>query len=81
MNAATLAGRQSSSPWYREPWPWLLMAGPLIVIIAGLVTAWLAVTSSDGLVTDDYYKKGLAAGETWPKAIRRKRSALPRASC
>lgn len=40
------------------------MAGPFVVIIAGLVTAWLAVTSSDGLVADDYYKKGLAAGET-----------------
>lgn len=40
------------------------MAGPFIVIVAGIVTAWLAVTSSDGLVTDDYYKKGLMAGET-----------------
>lgn len=51
-------------PWYREPWPWLLMAGPFIVIIAGLATAWLAVSSSDGLVTEDYYKQGQAAGET-----------------
>lgn len=40
------------------------MAGPFIVIVAGFVTAWIAVTSNDGLVTDDYYKKGLAAGET-----------------
>lgn len=64
MTATTMIGKQSANPWYREPWPWLLMAGPFIVIIAGLVTAWLAVTSSDGLVTEDYYKKGLAAGET-----------------
>lgn len=47
-------------PWYREPWPWLLMAGPVAVIIAGGVTAWLAITTSDGLVADDYYKRGLA---------------------
>ena len=46
--------------WYREPWPWLLMAGPLLVMIAGGVTAWLAVRSADGLVADDYYKQGLA---------------------
>ncbi len=25
-------------PWYREPWPWILMAGPVIVIIAGVIT-------------------------------------------
>jgi hypothetical protein len=49
----------SSQAWYREPWPWLLMLGPVIVIVAGLITAYLAVVSSDGLVEDDYYKQGL----------------------
>jgi len=44
-------------PWYREPWPWILAAGPFIVVIAALYTAWLAVKSNDGLVTDDYYRK------------------------
>ena len=56
--------RTPSNPWYREPWPWILAAGPLIVVIAGIVTAWIAVRSSDGLVADDYYLKGLAAGQT-----------------
>ncbi|MDP3514090.1 MAG: FixH family protein [Sulfuritalea sp.] len=51
-------------PWYREPWPWILAAGPFIVVVAGIYTAWLAVTSNDGLVTDDYYRKGLAANQT-----------------
>lgn len=51
-------------PWYREPWPWILAAGPFIVVIAGIYTAWLAVTSNDGLVTEDYYRKGLAANQT-----------------
>lgn len=52
-----------SKPWYREPWPWILMAGPAIVVVAGFVTAWLAVTSNDGLVEDDYYKQGLAISQ------------------
>lgn len=51
-------------PWYREPWPWLLMAGPVAVIIAGIATVWIAVASSDGLVVDDYYKQGLAINQT-----------------
>lgn len=58
------AERARAQPWYREPWPWILMAGPAIVVVAGLVTAWLAVKSNDGLVFDDYYKQGLAINRT-----------------
>lgn len=58
--------------WYREPWPWILMAGPFLVVVAALVTAWIAITTSDGLVTDDYYKKGLAAGQTIAQSERAK---------
>jgi uncharacterized protein len=53
-----------AQPWYREPWPWILMAGPGIVVVAGFITAWLAVRSDDGLVLDDYYKQGLAINRT-----------------
>ncbi len=52
-----------AQPWYREPWPWILMAGPAAVIVAGAVTIWLAVTTSDGLVADDYYRRGLAINQ------------------
>lgn len=52
--------RTDSTPWYLEPWPWLLMSGPLIVIVAGIFTLVLAVRTSDGLVAEDYYKEGLA---------------------
>lgn len=55
---------QSNTPWYKQRWPWILMAGPAVVIVAGIVTAWLAVTSSDGLVSDDYYKEGLAVNQS-----------------
>jgi uncharacterized protein len=51
---------KNSKPWYREPWPWILMTGPAVVVVAGIVTTWLAVRSNDGLVADDYYKQGLA---------------------
>jgi uncharacterized protein len=57
-------------PWYREPWPWILMAGPAIVIVAGLVTAWIAYTYGDPLVSEDYYRKGLAAPQTLASSER-----------
>ena len=47
-------------PWYREPWPWILMSGPAAVVVAGAFTTWVAFASADGLVADDYYKRGLA---------------------
>ena len=53
-----------AAPWYRHRWPWFLIAGPGIVIIASFVTLWLAIKSDDGLVTDDYYKQGLAINRT-----------------
>jgi len=49
-----------SMPWYREPWPWLLMAGPAVVVVAGIYTTVLAVRTDDGLVAEDYYKQGLS---------------------
>ena len=56
--------RSDNHPWYKQRWPWLLMIGPGLVIIAGVITVWLAVISNDGLVTDDYYKQGLAVNQT-----------------
>lgn len=45
-------------PWYRQRWPWLLMLGPTVVVVAGLITAVLAIRTQDTLVNDDYYKRG-----------------------
>lgn len=66
----TLSAKGTGKPWYREPWPWLLMAGPFLVIVAGVVTAWLAISTSDGLVTENYYQEGLRAGETVARSQR-----------
>jgi hypothetical protein len=47
-------------PWYRQLWPWLLISGPAAVVVAGAATLWLAFSTADGLVAEDYYKQGLA---------------------
>ena len=57
-------------PWYREPWPWILMSGPAAVVVAGLVTMALAVRTEDGLVADDYYKQGLAINQVLRRSER-----------
>ncbi|MBM3359454.1 MAG: FixH family protein [Betaproteobacteria bacterium] len=57
-------GSKPARPWYRESWPWLLMAGPAAVALAGIVTVWLAVSSSDGHVSGGYDRHGRALERT-----------------
>jgi hypothetical protein len=68
MSSATTAP-VPARPWYREPGPWFVMAGPAIVVVASLFTAWLAWSTDDGVVADDYYKRGLVIN----KEIQRSR--------
>lgn len=63
-------------PWYREPWPWLIMAGPAAVVVAGAVTIWIAVATADGLVADDYYKQGLAINKVLAREERARRMGV-----
>lgn len=74
MNAMSPEHRDGKprKPWYREPWPWLLMAGPAAVVVAGVATAVIAFRGADGLVADDYYKQGLGIN----RQIARDRAAL-----
>jgi hypothetical protein len=65
-----------SRPWYREPWPWILMSGPALVVVAGFATLWLAVSSSDGLVAEDYYKQGLAVNRVFAREDAAERLGL-----
>ncbi|HBP30445.1 MAG: FixH family protein [Advenella sp.] len=51
---------RDSGPWYREPWPWLLMAGPFLAIIGCVITIVLAFQSNPDLdVRLDARKQGL----------------------
>ena len=52
------AGRKASV-WYREPMVWLVVMIPFSAVIMGAIMLTLAISTYDGLVTDDYYKKGL----------------------
>jgi hypothetical protein len=34
-------------PWWREPMMWLVVGGPLTVVVAGVVTAVIAIRGAD----------------------------------
>lgn len=49
--------------WYAQRWPWLLMLGPFLVVLAASYSGWIAFTRQDALVVDDYYKQGNAINQ------------------
>ena len=50
--------KEQGARWYREPFVWLLIAFPLTAVVAGFITLGLAISSDDGVVEDDYYRRG-----------------------
>jgi len=54
------AGIKAVLPWYRYPMVWMLIAIPFSAVVMGVIMIWLAITTDDGLVADDYYKQGMA---------------------
>lgn len=53
-----MSQESSAKPWYQSFWPWLLMAGPIFVVIASVSMFFVAKESMTDLVSDDYYKDG-----------------------
>jgi hypothetical protein len=62
MISMTASAMPLKKPWYKEPWPWILMSGPAVVVVAGFYTAWLAVVSADGVLDKNAPVKPVAAG-------------------
>lgn len=54
----------SSAPWWKFGHVWLVLSGPAVVVVAGFVTLYIAVTRPDPVVTEDYYRKGIEINKT-----------------
>lgn len=59
-------------PWYRQPWPWFLIALPAVAVVGSIAAAVLAWRTGDEVVETDYYKRGLAINQ---ELARRERAA------
>jgi hypothetical protein len=49
--------------WWRYGYVWLLIAGPATVILACIVTVYLALSTPDPAI-EDYYRKGMEINKT-----------------
>jgi len=51
---------EDTLPWYKQFWPWFLILLPFSVVIASVITFFIAQNNAPALVSDNYYKEGLA---------------------
>jgi uncharacterized protein len=64
---------QDSAPWWKHGHVWLVIAGPVVVVVASVVTAVIAIRSNDPVVEADYYRRGIEINKT----LARDRAQLP----
>lgn len=51
-------------PWYRQPWLWFLLSVPIASVILSSIMVTVAVRGKDAMVSDNYYKDGMAINQT-----------------
>ncbi len=62
MTAKAVLGQAqepASKPWWKYGHVWLIISGPLVVVIAGFITAYIAFSGADVVVDRNYYQNGL----------------------
>jgi len=63
---------ENVQPWYKQFWPWFLLALPGAAVIASMHMLFVAAKGADQLVRQDYYKEGLAINERIAQVNRAK---------
>lgn len=85
MTAQTLAARaqpprapEKTEPWWRVGMVWLVLGGPAVVVVAGIVTAVIAVRGADRVVTDTQRPAASAPVSELPAVQGRNLATTPR---
>lgn len=50
---------KAHAPWWKFGHVWMVIAGPVVVVVASFITLYLAITRPDPVVSEDYYLKGI----------------------
>lgn len=58
---------RDNTPWWRIPMVWFIIVLPLSAVVGSFVTWWIASQRFDGLVSEDYYKEGMAIHQVFER--------------
>lgn len=60
MERMHMTEQQTTKPWWKQLWPWLLISGPAVAMIGCIITIWLAVNfHADKPLREGVVKQGL----------------------
>lgn len=65
-----------TKPWYRQFWPWFLIALPGTVVVAAITTVFIAFSGADDEVKDEYVSDGFAIEEVLDRDLKAKEYGL-----
>lgn len=63
---------QEIEPWYKQGWPWAIISIPILTVIAGVTTYFIAANQPHSMVKDDYFKEGMAINQSIEKQNKAK---------
>lgn len=66
----------SSDPWWKHGFVWMVIAGPAVVVVAGFVTLYLAMSRPNEIISDDSYLQTRQSDQSI-EARRRESSLAP----
>ncbi len=55
--------KQENKPWWKYGYVWLVIGGPLVVIVASFITLYFAIKTPDPVI-ENYYVKGMEINKT-----------------
>ena len=59
MTTLENAAIDATAPWWKFGHVWLVVSGPLVVVVASFITLYLAVTRPDPVVSENYDQQGI----------------------
>lgn len=63
MTAPKLPAGSQPTPWWKVPHMWMVVGGPLVVVVAALATFVIAVRNPDPVLNKNDYERDLAAAQ------------------
>jgi len=62
-DTAPAAHPQDGLPWWKFPLVWMVLGGPALVVVAGIVTAIIAHSEPDPVIAHDYQDSSAQGGQ------------------
>lgn len=59
MTTSSFYAAPEERPWWKEPYVWMVIAGPLSAVIACAITAAYILRGPDAVVSESQYREGV----------------------